>query len=94
MKFEIDDEIYDSSRELPPIIEKILKTLQSMPDGKLYTIRRIAQEVGHSKDTVRNYVTHPVLANYKVIARGGGGRRNLFGNANTIKLYRQEVGNE
>jgi len=94
MEFEIDDEVYDPARQMPPIVKKILETVQSMPDGKLYTTRRLGQETGHTADSMRNYATHPALIDYRVIARGRGTRRSLYGNAGTIKLYRKETGNE
>lgn len=89
MKFEVDDEEYMPNK-VPPIIEKILSIVQSLPDGKLYTTERLAVKVGYSRDTVANYVNHPALAEYKILTKGRGLRRNLFGNTNTIQAYRQE----
>lgn len=94
MKFEVDDEAYIPGEDYPPVIGKILKTIQSMPDGKLYTTKRLAREAGYTRDTVCNHTAHPVLAEYKIIVRGGGTKRNLFGNANTIQAYRKEFKDE
>jgi len=91
MKFEIDDEEFDPQNEVPPIIAKMLGVLQSMPDGKLYTTRRLAQEIGHSTDTTNNYATHVALNEYRIKATTRGVRRRLFGNAATIKAYREQL---
>jgi len=94
MKFEVDDEQYDPQGGVPPIVTKVLDVVRSMPDGKLYTIRRLAQEVGYALDTVHNCANYAVLNEYKILAKGRGTRRSLFGNAETIRAYQEEIKNE
>lgn len=94
MKFEIDDQDYIPGDVLPPAVAKILNVVQSLPEGKLYTVRRIAREVGYSDGSIQKYLTHPALSEYKIRARDSCGRRNLFGNGETIRAYKQEVGLE
>ena len=94
MKFEIDDQDYIPGDALPTAVTKIINVVQSMPDGKLYTSRRIARESGYVEGTIAKYICHPALADFKVSTRDGCGRRNLFGNGETIRAYKQEVGLE
>jgi hypothetical protein len=94
MKFDIDDVEYVPGEELPPIVASMLEMTQSMPDGKLYTTKRIAKEISYSYGNVQNYSGHPALADHKVMATTPGGRRNLFGNVETIRAYKEEAGLE
>jgi len=92
MDFEIDDQNWEPGDFLPNGVTKILEIVRSMPDGKLYTTRRIAREINYGEGTVNKFLTHPALSEYKIKAKDHHGRRNLFGNAQTIRAYKQEVG--
>lgn len=94
MNFEIDDQNWKPGDFLPSGVMKILQVVRSMPDGKLYTSRRIARETGYGEQTIQKFLCHPALAEYKIQTRDNIGRRNLFGNAETIRAYKQEVGLE
>lgn len=94
MRFEIDDQTYVPGDVLPVAVSKILEVLRAMPEGKLYTSRRLAREIRYGEASLHKYFNHPALAEYKILARDNGGQRNLFGNAETVRAYKQEIGLE
>jgi hypothetical protein len=87
MEFEIDDMVYDPGDDLPPLLKRILDVVENMPDGKLYSTARLAQETGCSKDTILSHTAHPALDKYKIKHKGN---KNVYGNEKTIEAFLEQ----
>jgi len=94
MKFEIDGAEYNPGDQLPRLIAKAIDILKALPDGKLYTQDRLAQEIGVTRGTINGETTHPALEQYKTKRCLNGTRKNLFGNARTIAALEEQDNEE
>ena len=90
MDFEIDDVQYRDTDVLPQTVARALEVVRALPDGKLLNSRRLAQEVGVTPNTLNNYVCHPALAGFRVVANIKG-RRCLYGNEATITAFKERM---
>jgi hypothetical protein len=92
MTFEIDDGILNPDGRIPPMLRKAVEVIESMPDGKFYTLQRLAAEIDCTRDSLSAYTTHPTIVPYKLILKVEGGRKCVFGNKNTIEAYKEQHG--
>ena len=82
---------------LPTKVREALAVMEELPDGKLLTMRRIAQRLGIRKQTWQQYAGDPALEEYRASARMVGRNEmiRVYGNKRTIEALqaRDAAGN-
>ena len=91
MDFTIEDVPFDPAEQLPAAVDRALLVLNALQDGKLLPITALAKRVGVCPGTWHQYCNHPAIKDFKICVPIGGTRKNLYGNAATIKAYRERI---
>lgn len=92
MKFTVEDTpLSVSGDKIPGTIERAIRVLEELPDGKLLLGISLAARVGVGPGTWMAYCNHPALRPYKVKQYYEGTNKNLYGNLATIKAYKEHA---
>ena len=91
MDFTIEDVPFDPAEQLPAAVDRALEALEALQDGKLLPSTALAKRVGVCPGTWHQYCNHPAIKDFKICVPIGGTRKNLYGNAATIKAYRERI---
>ena len=82
MKLTIDDGRELQQHAIPACVRDAIAILTKLPDGKLLTLRGLAQRAQKSYDRLAHYSADPALAPFKFKPQS---TTVYFGNPNTIK---------
>jgi hypothetical protein len=89
MEFEIDNAIVDGGTYRTPTIQKAIEFLEKMPDGRIYTTRKLCYETGINPGGFRQYANDIALQPFRYKL----GQKVLWGNRKTIEAYGEHVRN-
>ena len=91
MDFTIEDVPFDPSGQLPAAVERALRVIENLPDGKLLLGASLAKRADITYHSWSQYGNHPAFRDLKIIALVDGTRKNLYGKAATIEAYKEQV---
>lgn len=92
MEFTVEDvPIEISGEKTPKTVERAIKILKELPDGKLLLSITLADRAGVGPGTWMAYCNHPALRPYKVLRHYQGTRKNLYGNPATIRACKEQA---
>lgn len=91
MKITIDEEQY-AGPALPPRVQRALKFLDNLPDGKAMTTRNLAAALGLA--SIQNFMAMPELAGYQFKMPIRGCRTTVWANLQTMKVIREQYGKD
>lgn len=87
MEFRIDGDTGDGAA-LPRMVKKIIEMAEGLPDKEFLSSRGMAERIGTTPGGLVQHTAHPALRPYKV--RQPKTNRNLFGNAATVRAFKEE----
>jgi len=88
MNFTVEGADVTMPGEGSPLVKLAHAALDALPDGKLWTVDRLASAIDRSRLRTKDIVAHGNFKNY----RARSGIRYLYGSKKTIQLWQKSQG--
>lgn len=76
---------------IPAAVKRAVSFLETLEDGKLVTTDRLSAEIGIQPSSMKHHTTNQHIEPYKIYSTAGG-KRNYYGNKNTVKEFKKRYG--